>query len=103
MRVSFDAAGVMSLEGIDELHTFEARAACTLALVDRAVEGAGRRESVSHLWIDKGWLIANGRPDDLRWRSAVEAMIAYAASKGWVSPNGEIRAHLSFDRESGAS
>ena len=94
MRVIFDRDGRVSLEGVDDFTGFAARTACPPEALDAALAGAGRREGDAHLWIDRAWLVANGRPTDSQWREKLEKMIAFAASQGWVDGDGAIRAHL---------
>ncbi len=55
-------------------------------------------EDGSHAWVLVSALrrAANGRVGT-EWPEAFEAMLGYAASKGWLSPSGEeIRAHVEW-------
>lgn len=93
MRVIFDAEGGMKLEAADALDRFDARSDCPAALIDKALEGIGRRDGESHVWISQAWLLSHG-PQDPAWRAGLDAMTAYARSRGWVDAAGAIRAHL---------
>jgi hypothetical protein len=94
MRVMFDPEGHISLQEIDDFAGFAAHAACTGEALDAGLTGAGRRENDAHLWINREWILANGRPADPQWRAAFEKMIAFAESRGWVDGDGAIRVHL---------
>ena len=62
-----------------------------------ATSGMGRLDDDgAHAWIflEAVRRAAAGRVAD-SWPAAFEAMVAYASSKGWLSPGGEeIRAHV---------
>ena len=48
-----------------------------------------------HMWVDPLWLRGQYDPGDSRL-TELEAMIAYAAGKGWTSPDGLIRSHVEW-------
>jgi hypothetical protein len=94
MRVMFGRNGRMRLEEIDDFTGFAAHAVCAPEVLDAGLTGAGCRDHDAHLWIDRGWVLANGRPADPQWRAAFDNMVAFAESRGWVDSDGAIRAHL---------
>jgi hypothetical protein len=57
-----------------------------------------RLAEIDHVWIVIDALrAASGRADDPEWSSQFDAMVAYAASKGWVDGTDElVRAHVEF-------
>ncbi len=62
---------------------------------DRAamLNGLGRPEG-DHAWLGIAALRGMG-PDDAGWRAGFDAMIVYAASKGWLSADGlAVRSHV---------
>ena len=67
--------------------------------LSRGLGELGRVDSTDHAWIDISALrAASGRSSDSDWSSGFEAMIAYAASKGWVDETGTaVRAHIEAD------
>jgi hypothetical protein len=89
MYVTVDG-GTPRLEDIDNFRAFKVVAAAD----DRhALTGIGRVEG-DHVWLDRGWLEANGRSDDPAWAEKFAAMAAYAEKSGWVDDAGAIRAHV---------
>jgi hypothetical protein len=58
----------------------------------------GQLAESDHVWIIIDALrAASGRADDAEWSAQFDAMIAYAASQGWVDETGElVRAHVEF-------
>ncbi len=46
--------------------------------------------------VDPQYLVqlAGSRADDPEWQGRLEAMIAFAESRGWVDPSGAVRAHI---------
>ncbi|MDO9707173.1 hypothetical protein [Paracraurococcus lichenis] len=59
-----------------------------------ALGPAGRLDG-DHAWISPDWLrAASGRAGDAAWVQGFEAMLAYAAKKGWVDAAGAIRGHI---------
>jgi hypothetical protein len=51
-----------------------------------------------HAYIDRTVLLAlvGARSDDPDWVEHTDAMLAFAASKGWVNDAGATRAHVEF-------
>jgi hypothetical protein len=65
-----------------------------------AASGLGRADA-DHAWLDVSALRAAGDESaraaggDAGWATQFDAMIAYAASKGWTDPDGtRVRAHI---------
>lgn len=47
-----------------------------------------------HVWVSIEWLIGAGGGDDA-WRTQFDAMVGFAASKGWINDEGtHLKAHL---------
>jgi hypothetical protein len=59
---------------------------------------AGRAEGDTHVFVDPAVLRAlpGARPDDAEWSASLDAMLAYAASKGWTDDAGHVRAHVAW-------
>jgi hypothetical protein len=58
-----------------------------------AAAGLGRVDG-DHAWLDAGPLRAAG-DGSAAWAAGFDAMLAYAASKGWASADGtRVRAHI---------
>jgi hypothetical protein len=77
------------------------------SVVVKAAEGveALRRAAGSLGRVDSGYVFVDpralrqlpgARSDDLSWLSAVDAMIDFARSKGWVDEAGMVRAHVEW-------
>ncbi len=49
-----------------------------------------------HAFVDRETLLAmdGARAQDADWVAALDGMLAFAASKGWVNDDGETRAHI---------
>lgn len=65
---------------------------------ERALGSVGRMLDRETAWIRAGAVraLAHGRVDD-DWEEGFEAMLGYAASKGWLSDDGsEIQAHVEW-------
>ncbi|MEU9880921.1 hypothetical protein [Streptomyces phaeochromogenes] len=67
--------------------------------LERALTPLARLESRTHAWVYIERLrAACGRDDDAAWSQAFEAMVGFAASKGWVDETGTaLRAHLVYE------
>lgn len=65
-------------------------------LVEDGLARAGMEPSPGHIWLDVAALAHRAAPpDDAAWRERYEAMIDYAASKGWTDADRSVvRAHL---------
>lgn len=50
----------------------------------------------AHLWIDPAWLRTALGNDPVR-QGALDGMLRYASSKGWVDNRGRVRGHVSVD------
>lgn len=53
-------------------------------------------ESPDHAWVRRESLenLAGARARDLDWQNAIENMLEYAATQGWVNSEGAMRAHI---------
>lgn len=40
--------------------------------------------------------LAGSLADDAEWQGSLRAMLAFAASRGWVRGNGEVQAHIVY-------
>lgn len=68
------------------------------ATAAQALKSVGRLVDRETAWIRAGAVraLAHGRVDD-DWEEGFEAMLGYAASKGWLSDDGsEIQAHVEW-------
>jgi hypothetical protein len=61
--------------------------------VAEALAGLGTVEG-EHAWLDPAAVTALAGEVGQRWRADFDAMIAYAASKGWTDDGGRVRAHI---------
>lgn len=68
------------------------------ALNDR-IQSIGRLEDEGHLFVDKSALVAlaGSLGTSAAWLENLEAMTAFAESKGWTDASGAIRAHIERD------
>jgi hypothetical protein len=64
--------------------------------IARALTPLGTLDSSTHAWVSIARLrTACGRDGDAAWHEAFDAMVQFAASKGWVDGTGlRLRAHL---------
>ncbi len=93
MFIAFDPAGIPRLEDADNFRAF--KVVCPANLIDqRTVLGAvGRFDEAGYLWVASAWL-EKYSPPDAGWRKSFDAMVTYAATRGWVDDVGSIRAHI---------
>ena len=93
-------ASEIALEDADNFAALSVRCASdvdrTGKLADRLADAAERIDA-GHAWLRPDWL-RRQRQDDVEWNNRLDAMIAYAASKGWVDEaTGAVRAHVETD------
>lgn len=57
-----------------------------------------------HAFVDRAMLLAlaGDRAGDAGWVAELDAMLAYAASRGWVDASGATRAHVEYVAEAPA-
>lgn len=69
--------------------------------IARALAPLGTLDSPTHAWVSIAPLrAACGRDGDAAWHEAFDAMVQFAASKGWVDGSGlRLRAHLTRSPE----
>jgi hypothetical protein len=60
----------------------------------------GRADGETHVFIAPAALrgLPGARPDDAAWAASLDAMLAYAQSKGWTDEAGHVRAHVEWAR-----
>ena len=89
MYVTFDS-GIPRLADIDNFRALK----IVIEIGETpTLESVGRVEG-DHVWLNRNWLEAHGRPDDPAWANGFAGMIAYAGKSGWVDEGGAIRAHV---------
>jgi len=64
----------------------------------QAAGSLGRAAGDAHVFVDTAVLRAlpGARPDDEEWALSLEAMLAFANSRGWVDDAGMVRAHVQW-------
>jgi flavin reductase (DIM6/NTAB) family NADH-FMN oxidoreductase RutF len=68
--------------------------------LDKSIARIGRREGAQHVRLSCAVLrFLSGHAGQADWEGKFEGMLAFAKSRGWVNPEGEIRAHLSMGHE----
>lgn len=106
MYVELDiAAGRCQVRDANDLKSFSVHLSepAVPEKLSRTLGPLGRLAESDHVWIIIDALrAASGRADDAEWSAQFDAMIAYAASQGWVDETGElVRAHVEFGPASG--
>ncbi len=89
MYVTFDG----DRPRLEDIDNFRALKVVVAAGVQPALDTVGRVDG-DHVWLDRAWLEAHGRPADPDWAKGFAAMIGYAEKSGWVDNAGAIRAHI---------
>lgn len=56
-----------------------------------------RMDGETHAWIAPERLRALAVPQPPDWAGQFDAMVAYAAGKGWTDADGALRAHIVLD------
>jgi len=97
MIIDVTASGV-SLREPRNLSDFHVEVADRVDLAEAlTIAGAGRPAG-DDVFVSAGWVrdaMAEREDDDEEWRTAFEAMLGLARSKGWISEDGDgIRAHV---------
>jgi hypothetical protein len=58
---------------------------------------AGKLENDQHAWVNADWLRAEASmSDEPAWQEGMARMLEFARTKGWLSPDGSIRAHVEW-------
>jgi hypothetical protein len=78
---------------LDDIDNFRALKIVVAAGEHPALDRVGRVDG-DHVWLDRAWLQAQGRPDDPAWATGFAGMLGYAEKSGWVDDSGAIRAHI---------
>lgn len=98
MEVHLSPGSLPRLEQVEDLRRFSLVVAGDAALLPRlAEEQQGRIEFAGeeHAWVSTAWLIGAAGRVSPEWRQGFDAMLAFAASKGWVREEPPaIRAHV---------
>ncbi|MFD0439958.1 hypothetical protein [Streptomyces chartreusis] len=98
MIVEISRTGSITLTQASEFRSFKVVAAPGTDL-DEALRaaGAGRTADGDHVAVETCWLLtaAGSLAEEPGWRSGYDAMISYAASKGWFTDD-RISAHVEY-------
>ncbi|WP_419918073.1 hypothetical protein [Candidatus Poriferisocius sp.] len=90
-------AGPVTLEDVNNFGEFHVVMDGDEAAAVAALDGrAGPSQRDNHLWIDIA-LVRElaGDAAGTEWEARFEAMLAYAATKGWIDePNDRVEAHI---------
>ena len=66
-------------------------------LLEQAIARIGSRDGAGHVRLSPSVLrFLSSHAGSAEWEAKFEAMIGYAASKGWLDEQGRVRAHLTF-------
>jgi NAD(P)-dependent dehydrogenase (short-subunit alcohol dehydrogenase family) len=66
--------------------------------LEQAIARIGSRDGVEHVRLSPSVLrFLSSHAGSAEWDAKFDAMISYAASKGWLDEQGRVRAHLTFD------
>jgi hypothetical protein len=96
MYVYVDVGGEVSLRDDDNFSAFSLVANVSrIKLLDviNPDTGIGIIADLDHAWIRESWLRSQGLIHGEEWTRQLDAMLAYAGSKGWTN-SGAVRAHI---------
>ncbi|MDN2581202.1 hypothetical protein [Aquibium sp. ELW1220] len=63
--------------------------------LQQALEGIARIEGGTHAWVfPQAVRRLAARATDKAWNDGFDAMLAFAADRGWLASDGAIRAHI---------
>ncbi len=66
-------------------------------LLEQAIARIGNRDGAGHVRLSPSVLrFLSSHAGSAEWDAKFDAMISYAASKGWLDEQGRVRAHLTF-------
>lgn len=86
-------ATVADAENLKQLHAEFRGVSNDIAAAALSAAGLGTVDG-DHAWLDASALRAAGDGSD-GWTAGFDGMLAYAASKGWASPDGSaVQAHI---------
>lgn len=104
MKVRVTAEGIDILEpslltALSVVTGLDAPTAARVLRADGLARGADGADA-GHVWLDVAELGRRAHPSgDTQWRTRYDAMIAYAADKGWTDDTRSVvRAHLEASR-----
>lgn len=94
MNIRLSPSGTVVLEEAEEFRRFAVLVPPGTAPGDSALAGLMRVEGRTHAWVRPAAVLALHPAPDAAWRGKFDAMVAYAASKGWTDAEGCVRAHI---------
>ena len=98
MLVKVTAEGRVLLDAPEDFRRFAVSIdpiAAARGLDREALAGIGRQDGPEHIWISPETVCRLAAPaDPASWAEGFRRMLAYAAERGWVSADGELRAHI---------
>lgn len=96
MHLRVDPGRPVALVDPDDFTSFKVVASArSWGELERALGDTGRIDP-PHVWVDPAAVRALGTSKDAAWVSGLEAMLEYAAARGWVDPSGAVRAHCEW-------
>ncbi|WP_187970602.1 hypothetical protein [Aquibium microcysteis] len=68
--------------------------------LQKALDGIARIDGGTHAWVfPQAVRRLAGRKSDEAWNARFDAMLAFAADRGWLASDGAIRAHIDVREE----
>ncbi len=96
MLIRVTGEGGLLLEGPEDFGSFAIEIDVNAGRCARAaLSRIARLEGENYAWVRQDGLRAiSPRAGDAEWEAGLAKMVSYAASKGWLDPQGAIRAHI---------
>lgn len=101
MQIVLEPGASARLADAGNFHAFHVLVAgprCDAAALRAMAGAAGTIEEIDgapYLWVTRTWLDAQG-PGGADWAQGMAGMIAFAQPRGWVRPDGAVRAHVEW-------
>ncbi|MBY4895529.1 flavin reductase family protein [Cupriavidus sp. AU9028] len=101
MRIYLTDAGAIALRDPDDFKRLDVLVdPQPQERLDRAIARIGRREDERHVRLCPSVLrFLSGHAGDAQWEAGFQAMLDFAASRGWVDEAGMLRAHITINTE----
>lgn len=103
MRVHLTHAGGITLSEPSVFNRLDVRVDPQAPLqLEQAIARIGQRDGAEHVRLAPAVLrFLSGHAGEAEWDAGFDAMIGYAASKGWLDAQGRVRAHLTHGEAAG--
>jgi len=94
VNIRLTTDGTVVLDAAEDFRHFAVLVPAGTVPAETALATLMQLEGGSHAWVPPAAVLALHPTADADWRERFNAMVAYAANKGWTDPQGRICAHI---------